>query len=324
MGLLVDGKWVDQWYDTEKHEGKFIRQASLFRDSLGSPQFPIETDRYHLYVSYACPWAHRTLIFRQLKSLADLISVSAVHPHMLDNGWAFQEPFIDHVYQANYLRDLYVKANSSYSGRVTVPLLWDKKRGKAVNNESTEILRMFNVAFNEKTNNQLDFYPKELRDEIDDVNETVYHTVNNGVYQAGFASRQEAYDLAVTSLFSTLESLEKRLSKQQFLVGDTLTEADFRLLPTLLRFDAVYVTHFKCDRKRVVDYPNLFDYCKQLIQIPSLAETFHMDHIREHYFRSHPTINPYGILSVGPEVDFFEPHHREPNPMRFVRGWRAQ
>ena len=319
MGLLVNGKWVDQWYDTEKHKGNFVRQESQFRETVDLKNTPIADDRYHLYVSYACPWAHRTLMFRQLKSLTTLISVSAVHPHMLEHGWAFDAPYVDHVYSLPYLRDLYTKADPNYSGRVTVPLLWDKKTQTAVNNESTEIIRLFNSAFNHQTKNDLDFYPEAYRAQIDAINETVYHTVNNGVYKAGFASRQEAYSAAVVDLFKTLDQLEGLLASQKFLVGDILTEADFRLLPTLLRFDAVYVTHFKCDKKRLVDYPNLFNYCKQLIQIPGLPETLHMDHIRDHYFYSHPTINPFRIVSIGPEIDFLSPHDRDPEPLTCVQ-----
>lgn len=311
MGRLVEGKWVDEWYDTEKTKGAFIRSLSQFRSCIGEDGLAAEENRYHLYVSAACPWAHRTLMVRVLKGLQHIITVSAVRPLMLENGWEFGESHPDHLYDSRFLHELYTKADPRYSGRVTVPLLWDKKNHRAVNNESPELLRMFNSAFNTLTGNPYDLYPEMVRKEIDTMNARVYEAVNNGVYRAGFATSQEAYDEATQLLFSALDELESHLAQHDFLVGGLLTEADFRLLPTLLRFDAVYTTHFKCDRKRLVDHHHLFNYTKQLIQIPGLFATFDLDAVRKHYFGSHLTINPHGIISVGPRVDFSAPHDRK-------------
>lgn len=333
MGLLIDGQWRDQWYDTQSTGGRFERKASQYRhwvtpDGRAGPSgesgFKAESGRYHLYVSYACPWAHRTLIMRAWKGLEEHITVSSVHPLMLENGWEFRSDFAaadgDPLYGLGKLYELYQKADPGYTGRVTVPVLWDKQRQTIVNNESSEIIRMLTGAFDGIGAQPGDYYPADLRDEIDAVNERVYPRVNNGVYRAGFATSQAAYDEAVTALFETLEDLEQRLGENRYLLGNVLTEADLRLWTTLLRFDAVYVTHFKCDRKRIADYPNLSGLLRDIYQMPGVADTVHMDHIRNHYFRSHPTVNPHGIVSIGPVQDFTAPHGRERLGRRIVRG----
>ncbi len=324
MGLLVDGIWQDKWYDTDKTGGRFERSAAQFRnwvtaDGSAGPQgkggFRAEPGRYHLYVSLACPWAHRTLIFRELKGLQDMIDVSVVHPLMLGEGWTFETDFPgatgDRLNDLSRLYELYLKADDNYSGRVTVPVLWDRHQQTIASNESADIIRMFNSAFDEVGAKAGDYYPAPLRDEIDEVNSWVYDQVNNGVYKAGFATSQEAYDDAVTTLFDALDRLEQRLSRQRYLVGEQVTEADWRLFTTLVRFDPVYVTHFKCDRRRISDYPNLMNYVRDLYQTPGVAGTVNLAHIRNHYFRSHPTINKYGILPIGPEVTLDQPHDRD-------------
>lgn len=317
MGLLVDGKWHDKWYDTDKHGGRFERNAAQFRNWLSNEpdaQFPAQSSRYHLYVSYACPWAHRTLIFRKLKGLEEHISVSAVEPLMLENGWEFasdqDSPLHDPLYDLDFLYQLYLKADPQYSGRVTVPVLWDKEQQTVVSNESADIIRMLNSAFNEVTGNTLDFYPPELRESIDAINDEVYDNVNNGVYKCGFATRQDAYEEAFGALFATLDKLEERLQQQRFLVGDQVTEADWRLFTTLVRFDAVYHGHFKTNQRRIVDYPALWDYVRALYQVPGVAETVVMDHIKTHYYGSHTMINPTQIVPRGPALDFMQPHQR--------------
>jgi putative glutathione S-transferase len=323
MGLLIDGVWHDKWYDTKKTGGRFKRQESAFRNWVtadgsagpsGDGGFKAEAGRYHLYVSLACPWAHRTLIFRKLKQLEEIIPVSVVHWHMGEDGWVFNEGrgvVPDTVNGAGKLYEVYLKAQSDYTGRVTVPVLWDKQRETIVSNESAEIIRMFNSAFDGLTGSTLDFYPQALRDEIDAINETVYHKVNNGVYKCGFATEQEPYEDAFDALFATLDDLEERLSRQRYLVGGHLTEADWRLFTTLLRFDPVYHGHFKCNLKRLVDYPNLWDYTRELYQVPGVAETVDLFHIKHHYYESHPTVNPSGIVPKGPAIDFTLPHGRE-------------
>lgn len=318
MGLLVDGQWVDQWYDTKKSQGKFVRSEAIFRNWVQSPNdfdatqsqhFPAEKDRYHLYVSLACPWAHRTLIFRKLKQLEDIISVSCVHPDMLENGWqfltdsAFQDTHVesgDPLYHSEFAHQLYTKAKADYSGRVTVPILWDKKTQTIVSNESADIIRMFNTAFNDLTGNTLDFYPNELADDIDDINERIYHTVNNGVYKCGFATTQAAYEEALTPLFDTLDYLEDRLQDRRYLMGEQQTEADWRLFTTLIRFDAVYFGHFKCNLKRILDYPNINRYLRALYEHQGIAETVNFDHIKRHYYFSHKNINPTQVVPAGP------------------------
>lgn len=303
MGLLQNGKWLDQWYDTGSNNGEFRRQESRFRDWLSpdpAARFPAESGRYHLYVSLACPWAHRTLIFRVLKGLTEHIGVTVVKPLMLENGWELEND----QYGLSYLYELYLKADPTYEGRVSVPLLWDKQSRTIVNNESSEIIRMFNSAFNELTGNSQDFYPEPQREEIDELNERIYHTVNNGVYKAGFATTQEAYEKAFYELFDSLDWLEVRLSKQRYLTGEQISEADWRLFTTLIRFDAVYVGHFKCNRQRLADYPALSDYLRGLYQVEGVAETVNFEHIKQHYYCSHKTINPSGIVPLGPEQFF--------------------
>jgi len=311
MGLLVDGKWQDKWYDTDKTGGRFERSAAQFRNWVEADpnaDFPAESGRYHLYVSFACPWAHRTLIFRKLKGLEQHISVSAVHPLMLENGWEFEQnpesPLQDPLYNLDYMYQLYLKADDNYSGRVTVPVLWDKQKQTIVSNESADIIRMFNTAFNDLTGNTDDYYPTALQADIDAINSLVYDNINNGVYKCGFATKQDAYEEAYDALFDALDQVEQRLSKHRYLVGDTLTEADWRLFTTLVRFDAVYVGHFKTNKRRIVDYPNLWNYVKDLYQREGVAETVVMDHIKQHYYGSHKTINPTGVVPVGPELDF--------------------
>lgn len=324
MGKLVNGEWKPVWYDTDSTGGEFVRDTSKFRNWItpdGSPGptgeggFPAESGRYHLYVSYACPWAHRTLIFRALKDLDAHIDVSVVHPDMLEDGWEFREDFPgatgDRLFGSRYLRDVYTRDKPDVSGRVTVPVLWDKKRGVIVSNESSEIIRMFNSAFDGLTGNTADYWPEELRAEIEKVNTRIYDTVNNGVYRAGFATTQAAYDTAVTALFETLDWLEDRLSKQRYLMGARITEADLRLLPTLLRFDSVYHLHFKCNRNRIVDLPNLWAYTRELYQLPGVAETVNLDHIVRHYHYSHETINPNRIIPINPRLDLDAPHGRD-------------
>ncbi len=313
MGLLVDGTWRQDWYDTETNGGRFVRPPTRFRGRItadGSSGFAAEAGRYHLYVSYACPWAHRTLIFRALKGLADMVSVSVVEPLMGKDGWTLAEG-ADPVMGAHFLHEVYQAADRTYTGRVTVPVLWDKQTAAIVNNESADIIRMFNSAFDAVGAAAGDYYPEPLRGDIDALNARIYDTVNNGVYRAGFATRQEAYDEAVTALFSSLDWLEDRLSRRRYLTGDRLTEADWRLFTTLVRFDAVYNGHFKCNLRRLIDYPALWAFTRELYQVPGVAETVRFDHIKAHYYGSHPTINPSGIVPKGPLLDFNEPHGRD-------------
>ncbi|OQM74490.1 glutathione S-transferase family protein [Manganibacter manganicus] len=328
MGLLVEGKWQDRWYDTKESGGRFVRSQSQWRDWVtrdGSPAqgrrrgFQAEPGRYHLYVSLACPWAHRTLIFRALKKLEDVISVSVVHPFMGENGWTFDRAegaTGDALYGFDFLHQIYTKADPAYSGRVTVPVLWDKKEQTIVNNESSEIIRMLNSAFDEWGDANEDFYPQALRGEIDAINDFVYPTINNGVYRAGFATTQDAYEEAFGELFAALDRVEDILSRQRYLVGRRMTEADWRLFTTLVRFDPVYVGHFKCNLRRIADYPNLSNYLRELYQVPGVAGTVDLDHIKTHYYASHVTINPTRIVPVGPALDYDAPHDRE----RFARA----
>jgi putative glutathione S-transferase len=324
MGQLIDGKWDTAWYDTKSTGGKFKRTTAGFRNwitpdgepgSSGTGGFPAESGRYHLYVSYACPWAHRTLIFRALKGLEDHITVSVVHPDMLDDGWTFETDFAgatgDDLFGKPFLRDIYTQAQPDVSGRVTVPILWDKKTGQIVSNESSEIIRMLNSAFNDLTGNDTDYYPEDLREQIDTINARVYDEVNNGVYKSGFATTQEAYDEAVVTLFDALDWLEGILSENRYLTGDRLTEADWRLFTTLVRFDLVYHLHFKCNRKRIIDYPNLWGYTRELYQVAGVANTVHFDHIVRHYHYSHDTINPNRIIPINPVLDWDAPHGRD-------------
>ncbi|GHE96846.1 glutathione-dependent reductase [Aliiroseovarius zhejiangensis] len=322
MGLLQDGKWVDRWYDTKSTGGRFKRKDAQFRNWVtadgsagpsGEAGFKAEPDRYHLYVSLACPWAHRTLIFRALKGLEQMIPISVVHWHMAENGWTFhpvEGGVPDTVNGAEFMHQIYTTADPHYSGRVTVPVLWDKKNKTIVSNESSEIIRMFNTAFDGIGAKEGDFYPAPLRDDIDALNDRIYDTVNNGVYKAGFATSQDAYEEAVVPLFDTLDFLEQRLATQRYLTGSTITEADWRLFTTLVRFDPVYVGHFKCNLRRIVDYPNLWGYLRDLYQQPGVAATVNMTHIKHHYYGSHDTINPSGVVPMGPDLDLDEPHGR--------------
>ena len=322
MGLLIDGQWQDKSYDTTATGGRYVRKESTLRNwvtpdgaagASGVGGFPAEAGRYHLYVSLACPWAHRTLIMRKLKGLDDLIGVSIVHWLMQAEGWTFASgPGVvpDVTIGAHTLWQVYTAAYPNYSGRVTVPVLWDLERKTIVNNESSEIIRMLNSAFDGVGATPGDFYPLRLRKQIDAINARIYETLNNGVYKAGFATTQEAYAEAVLPLFETLDYLEETLSSSRFLLGAQLTEADIRLFTTLIRFDAVYVGHFKCNLRRIADYPNLSAYTRDIYQYPGVAETVHFDHIRRHYFQSHIAINPSGIVPVGPILDFSAPHNR--------------
>ena len=327
MGLLVEGVWRDDSFDKARMEGgRFNRPTTKFRNWVtpdGSPGpsgeggFPAEAGRYHLYVSLACPWAHRTIIFRHLKKLESVISMSVTSWYMGDDGWTFntkEGSSGDTVNGAGRLSDIYLRADAKYTGRVTVPVLWDKKRRTIVSNESSEIIRMLNSAFADLTNERTDYYPPDLRSEIDAVNDLVYANVNNGVYRAGFATVQAAYDEAFRNVFSTLDDLERRLSRQRYVAGARMTEADWRLFPTLIRFDAVYYSHFKCNLRRIGDYENLSNYLRDLYQVPGVDETVSIDHIKRHYYTSQRKVNPTGIVPLGPELDFTAPHDRD----RFV------
>lgn len=310
MSILQNGKWQAKNALAETEGGKFKRPESDFRHWIGDERFPAESDRYHLYISHACPWSHRTTIFRALKGLEDIISLGVVRAHMGENGWEFgEEP--DPLTGAHAMHEVYTKADANYTGRVTVPVLWDKKQQTIVNNESSDIIRMFNSAFAAFAPDAPDYYPQSLRAEIDAVNDMVYTHVNNGVYKCGFASTQEAYAEAFHALFGALDKLETLLGQQRYLVGNHITEADWRLFVTLVRFDAVYVGHFKCNRQRMGDYPHLSGYLRELYQLPGVSGTVHMDHIKTHYYTSHPHINPQGIVPLGPKLDFTAPHGRE-------------
>jgi len=322
VGLLVDGKWHDEWYDTKTTGGRFVRKQSAFRDWVradGSTRFQPEPGRYHLYVSLACPWAHRALIFRKLKRLEDVISISIVDPVMKERGWVFGNGrgcTPDTVNGASALHEVYTRADPHYTGRVTVPVLWDRRSSTIVNNESSEIIRMLNAEFDAIAGATVDFYPEELREEIDAVNEFVYPNVNNGVYRCGFATTQDAYEEAYHALFAALDELDRRLADRRYLAGDRITEADWRLFTTLIRFDVAYVGHFKCNRQRIADYRHLSGYLRELYQIPGIADTVDFDHIKRHYYVSHTTINPTGIVPLGPLQDLTAPHGRG----RLARG----
>ncbi len=316
MGLLVDGQWVDQWYDTKKTGGRFVRTQTQFRSWItadgsagptGQAGYKAEANRYHLYVSLACPWASRTLMIRTLKGLEDMISISVVHPLMLEHGWTFEEGegvIGDPIFQARYLHEIYTAVKPDYTGRVTVPVLFDKKTKTIVNNESSEIIRMLNTAFDGLGAKSGNYVPDQWLEEIDTVNDFVYHRINNGVYKAGFATKQEVYEEEVTTLFAALDQMEERLAGQDYLVGNRLTEADIRLFTTLVRFDAVYFGHFKCNLKPLTAYPNLWAYTKRIYQLPGMAQTVNFDHIKRHYYGSHKTINPTGVIPLGPILDW--------------------
>jgi putative glutathione S-transferase len=323
MGLLVDGKWHDVWYDTKASKGRFVRTESQYRNWVtrdgsagpsGRAGFRAEPGRYHLYVAFACPWAHRTLIMRKLKGLEPLIGVSAVNSFMGEQGWTFEpapETIPDSVNGAQRLYELYTLADPRYSGRATIPILWDTLERTIVSNESAEIVRMLNSAFDEVGANRNDYYPAELRAEIDELNAYIYPNVNNGVYRAGFATTQEAYEEAATAVFAALDTLEARLATRRYLAGKRLTEADVRLFTTLIRFDPVYHGHFKCNLRRIIDYPNLWGFVRDVYQLPGIADTVHIDFIKRHYYRSHPTVNPSRIVPIGPALDYRAPHGRE-------------
>lgn len=322
MGLLVDGVWHDTWYDTKENEGKFKREQAQLRHWVtkdgsagptGDAGFKAESGRYHLYVCLACPWAHRTLIFRTLKGLEPHIGVSIVSPDMLDKGWSFdktKDGVGDDLYDSEFLYQLYLRNNEQYTGRVTVPMLWDKQQQRIVSNESAEIIRMFNSAFNDITGNTVDFYPAHLQGDIDSINTFVYDNINNGVYKTGFATTQSAYEEAYDNLFSALDDIEQMLATKRYLVGEQVTEADWRLFTTLIRFDAVYFGHFKCNNRMIEQYPNLANYVRELFQVPSVAETVNFEHIKRHYYFSHHMINPTQIVPVGPDIDYHTAHNR--------------
>jgi putative glutathione S-transferase len=323
MGQLVDGKWQDVWYDTKSSGGKFVRSTAGFRNWItadgsagpsGDAGFAAASGRYHLYVSHACPWAHRTLIFRALKDLTDHVTVSVVHPDMLSDGWTFETDEHgatgDTLYGLPFARDIYIRADPQVSGRVTVPILWDKETQTIVSNESSEIIRMFNSAFDGITGNTDDYWPSDMHDAIETINARVYSDVNNGVYKSGFATSQTAYVNAVIPLFDTLDWLEIHLADNRYLTGDRVTEADWRLFTTLVRFDPVYHQHFKCNRRRIIDYPNLWAYTRELFQWKGVADTVNFDHIVRHYHFSHETINPHRIIPINPALNFNEPHQR--------------
>jgi glutathionyl-hydroquinone reductase len=320
MGMLVDGVWQDDVARTK--DGHFVRPPTRFRNWVtpdGSPGpsgeggFAAEPGRYHLYVSLACPWAHRTIIYRKLKALENVISLSVVSPDMLKDGWTFNKDegsTGDAVNGKSRLSEIYVLADPRYTGRVSVPVLWDKQKKTIVNNESSEIIRMLNSAFDAFTNLRTDYYPQGLRAQIDKLNELVYPNINNGVYRAGFATSQAAYEEAFRNLFDALDEIEQILSRQRYLIGNAITEADWRLFPTLIRFDAVYYSHFKCNWRHIYEYPNLSGYVRDLYQQPGVAETVSLQQIKRHYYKSQRQVNPTGIVPVGPQLDFSAPHDR--------------
>jgi glutathionyl-hydroquinone reductase len=322
MGLLVDGVWRDEQHSERTPDGRFVRPTTRFRNWItedgtagptGEGGFAAARDRYHLYVALACPWAHRTVIMRTLKGLEEVVSMSIVEPLYGPHGWRFGTSpgtIPDTVNGASELAEIYLRADPRYSGRVSVPVLWDKERRTIVNNESAEIIRMFNGAFGRFTNVRTDYYPPALREEIDRVNALVYDNVNNGVYRAGFATSQEAYEEAFRALFAALDEVEQRLGRQRYLVGRDITEADWRLFTTLVRFDAVYYSHFKCNLRRIIDYPNLSNYLRDLYQQEGVAATVNMDHIKRHYYGSQRHVNPTGIVPLGPQLNFLAPHDR--------------
>lgn len=310
MGRLVKGTWHDEWYDTKSTGGEFVREDAGFRETIDKDgRFAPESGRYHLYVSLACPWAHRTLIMRKLKGLEKHIDVSVVEPHMLDKGWTYNPP--EPLYGYSCHHQLYTHAKADYTGRVTVPVLWDKQEETIVNNESAEIIRLFNSGFNELTGDNQDFYPQALREEIDQINERVYDQINNGVYKSGFATTQKAYEKACLALFEALDWVEELLAKRRYLAGDQITEADWRLFTTLVRFDPVYHGHFKCNIRRIEDYPHMAGYLRELYQWPGVAATVNFEHIKQHYYYSHDTINPTRIVPLGEGLDLTLPHGRD-------------
>ncbi|WP_089821729.1 glutathione S-transferase family protein [Halogranum amylolyticum] len=314
MNMLVDGEWRADTYETTDEDGEFDRQETSFRNWIGEDGFPAEAGRYHLYICRACPWAHRTAMMRALKGLEHAVSLSLVEPVRIDDGWEFSEQYPDPLYGTEYLRDVYAKADDEFTGRVTVPVLWDKERETIVNNESEEIMRMLDTEFDGLAEHDVDLYPEGHRDEVDRLIDDIYDSINNGVYRAGFAGSQDAYDRAVTDLFDALDHYEDLLSEQRYLAGDVLTEADLAMFATLVRFDHVYHTHFKCNRRAIHEYPNLWNYTKELYQLPGIAQTVNVEHIVEHYYRSHGDVNPKRLVPVGPEIDFSAEHDRDRLP----------
>ncbi|WP_129114778.1 glutathione S-transferase family protein [Halegenticoccus tardaugens] len=317
MNMLVDGEWRTDAYESTNDEGEFDRQETTFRDRIeASPDatFPAEAGRYHLYISRACPWAHRTAMTRALKGLDDAVSLSLVEPVRIDDGWEFSAAFPDPLYGAEYLRDIYVKADPSFTGRVTVPVLWDRETETIVNNESAEIMRMLDTEFGEVAERDVDLYPEGYRDDVDRIIGEIYEPINNGVYRAGFADTQEAYDDAVRGLFDALDRWENVLDGRRYLAGEVLTEADLAMFATLVRFDHVYHTHFKCNRRAIHEYPNLWNYTKELYGLPGIAETVNVEHIVRHYYESHGDVNPKRLVPIGPDIDFSEPHNRDRLP----------
>ncbi len=313
--MLIKGKLTDDWLAKEMDSGEFKRMESTFRDWVranGSTPFAAEANRYHLYISHACPWAHRTVIFRKLKQLEGIIGLSIVEPDMLNMGWTFtaEGRYVDHLYGLRFMHELYTRADKEFTGQVTVPVLWDKKNNTIVNNESSEIIRMLNSEFNEFTSVKTDYYPKNLREKIDVANKSIYKNINNGVYRCGFATSQEAYEKAFDNLFNELNQIENILSNQRYLTGDKITETDWRLFTTLIRFDVVYVGHFKCNLRRIIDYSNLSNYLRELFQIEGIAETIHFDYIKRHYYYSHTSVNPTQLIPKGPALDLMLAHNR--------------
>jgi len=315
MGQLLNGEWVTrQALEADEKTGEFRRKASAFRNFIKqdkNAEFPVEANRYHMYVSRACPWAHRTAILRRLKGLEDVISLSLVEPVRINDGWEFSGRYPDPFHNYSYLREVYQQADPNFTGRVTVPVLWDKKKETIVNNESREIVRMLDTVFDSLAENDVTLFPEQLQSEIDETITAIYEPVNNGVYRAGFAGSQKAYEKAVDDLFGALDHWEDVLSEQRYLCGNQLTEADVCMFTTLYRFDTVYHTHFKCNKQRLIDYPNLWEFARDLYQTPGVAETCNMEHIKQHYYKSHPWINPNQLVAVGPELDFQLPHSRE-------------
>lgn len=310
MGQLIDGIWQGCWQDALGNDKKYIRQNNSFYSQIGSKEFPVESGRYHLFASYSCPWAHRALIFMKLKKLEEIITVSIVEPEFFEDGWVTGE-FGDPFYNTKFLHEIYTKVDHHFSGQVTLPVLWDKRREKIVSNDSSEIIRMFNCVFNEMTSNCDDYYPKFLRSKIDDLNIAIYKNINNGVYQAGLAKTQEEYEKHVVNLFNSLECMEQILSKNRYLLGSEITEADWRLFVTLIRFDLVYYCLFKCNLNSIASYPNLSNYIKELYQIPGISKTLNFNHIKRHYYKSYSFINVNKIIPIGPEIDFSSPHNRD-------------
>ncbi|EJN60749.1 glutathione S-transferase family protein [Halogranum rubrum] len=314
MNMLVDGEWRTDAYESTDDDGEFDRQETSFRNWVGEEQFPAEAGRYHLYICRACPWAHRTAMMRALKGLEHAVSLSLVEPVRIDDGWEFSEQYPDPLYEQEFLRDIYVKADDEFTGRVTVPVLWDKERETVVNNESEEIMRMLDTEFDELAEHDVDLYPESRQDDVDELVDDIYDPINNGVYRAGFAGSQDAYDRAVGELFDALDHYEEVLSEQRYLAGDVLTEADLAMFATLVRFDHVYHTHFKCNRRAIHEYPNLWNYTKELYQLPGIAQTVNVEHIVEHYYRSHGDVNPKRLVPTGPDIDFSAEHDRDRLP----------